>query len=59
MNTRHSLEAVRKDPALRQSLQDTHVRIFSREHGAYWRPNGAGYTTLLDEAGKYTFDDAP
>ena len=50
MNTRHSLEAVRKDPALRQSLQDTHVRIFSREHGAYWRPNGSEEAKSLFES---------
>jgi hypothetical protein len=31
--------------------------IWSNEHGAWWRPNERGYTTLLHEAGSYTFEE--
>ena len=34
------------------------VRIWSREHGAYWRPDGKGYTDNKAEAGIFDFQDA-
>lgn len=34
------------------------VVIWSGEHGAYWRPNRAGYTTDSADAGRYHRDDA-
>lgn len=36
----------------------TKVYIFSAEHGAYWRPEGAGYTTERDDAGVWEKEDA-
>ena len=32
--------------------------IWSNEHNAYWKPNEIGYTTDIDEAGRYTHDEA-
>lgn len=34
------------------------VRIWSAEHGCWWRPGGAGYTQHIEAAGIYTFSDA-
>jgi hypothetical protein len=34
------------------------VRIWSGEHGAYWRANRSGYTTSRLMAGTYAFQDA-
>lgn len=32
--------------------------IWSNEHGAWWRPNSAGYTTFLGGAGRYSEQEA-
>lgn len=32
--------------------------ILSNEHSAFWRPNMAGYTRILEEAGRYTKEEA-
>lgn len=32
--------------------------IWSHEHDAWWRPGGWGYTTNVDEAGRYSLIDA-
>lgn len=40
------------------SLSVDLVRIWSDEHGAYWRPNGSGYTHRASAAGIYTLADA-
>jgi hypothetical protein len=34
------------------------VLIYSGEHRAYWRPDGAGYTTDRDSAGRWWLEDA-
>lgn len=45
------------DTFLRPAL-DTKVHIYSREHHAWWRAAGSGYTTDVRDAGVYTFEDA-
>ena len=37
---------------------DKRVRIWSREHYAWWRPNAYGYTIREEEAGVWNFPDA-
>jgi hypothetical protein len=32
--------------------------IWSEEHGAWWLPGGAGYTTSIREAGRYMLEQA-
>ncbi len=27
--------------------------VWSNEHGAWWRPNSCGYTTKVEDAGRY------
>lgn len=34
------------------------VLIWSGEHGAYWRPDATGYTTIPDAAGRWTLAEA-
>ncbi len=34
------------------------VRIWSKEHQAYWRPESHGYTTETHDAGRYEAEDA-
>ena len=34
------------------------VYIWSGQWHAWWGPNRSGYTTRMDEAGVYTFEDA-
>lgn len=34
------------------------VKIYSKQWGAWWRANGAGYTTDIAQAGIYTAQDA-
>lgn len=36
----------------------TMVRIWSNEHGMWWKPEGCGYTTVLELAGRYTLEAA-
>ena len=51
------LETLKSDHSLRPG-PDTKVRIYSREHHAWWGSNGSGYAIQRDEAGVYTFEDA-
>lgn len=39
-------------------MSENPVFIYSGEHMAYWRPNAAGYTKKLSEAGQYSRNDA-
>lgn len=39
-------------------IATANVRIYSGEHGAYWRPNGCGYCCCIEAAGVYSFGDA-
>lgn len=32
--------------------------IWSHEHNAWWGPNQSGYTTDVEQAGRYSFDEA-
>lgn len=39
-------------------MAGTRVRIWSGEHGAWWRTGGAGYTIRDSEGGVWDFEDA-
>lgn len=32
--------------------------VYSREHNLWWRSNGAGYAPVIEEAGRYTREEA-
>lgn len=32
--------------------------IWSHEHNGWWRPRHVGYTPKIEEAGKYSFEEA-
>jgi hypothetical protein len=32
--------------------------IWSHEHVAWWKPNRSGYTPVLEDAGRYTMEEA-
>ncbi len=38
--------------------ESKYVLIWSGEHGCYWRPDAAGYTTRLSAAGIYERSEA-
>ncbi len=42
----------------RAKLAGKIVRIWSREHGAWWRAERCGYTVHAEAAGLYAFADA-
>lgn len=56
LTERIKLEAVTAETLQRRNK--TNVRIWSAEHGAYWRPGGSGYTGCACRAGLFEFADA-
>jgi hypothetical protein len=56
--TRITLKKLKRYPKLGRFFAHHLVRIWSGEHGCWWRPNGAGYTVDALYAGVYFFDDA-
>lgn len=55
---RETLARLKRWPSLRKNWEGKKVRIWSNEHEAYWRADGAGYTADGLEAGVYDFADA-
>ena len=53
-----TLEEIKGDSALKLRLMKTQVMIRSREHNAFWRVGGCGYTKHAWDAGVYSFQDA-
>lgn len=43
---------------LAESFPNEMCLIYSKQHGAYWRENRAGYTLTPDDAGEYEISDA-
>jgi len=52
------LEEAKSNENVRAAFGGLKVRIWSYEHGAWWNPDGAGYTSDATEAGQYEFEDA-
>lgn len=55
---RETLERLTRWPSLRAKWAGKSVRIWSNEHEAFWRENGAGYTLSEEKAGVFSFEDA-
>ena len=55
-NDRETLERIKRWPSL-MSRFDT-VRIYSAEHGTYWRGTGQGYTTEPNESNVWEIEEA-
>lgn len=58
VSARLRLEDLKGDASKLEPFLKETVLIFSREHGAFWRPNGSGYTQEMVDAGRYGFEDA-
>jgi hypothetical protein len=54
--TRYRLEELTHE--VRCAIRDTVVRIWSREHGSWWRPDGHGYTNLPARAWQLPLGEA-
>lgn len=39
-------------------MSDELYLIWSNEYGKWWRPRHCGYTALIEEAGRYTLEEA-
>lgn len=39
-------------------MSEIKYRIWSFEHNAWWRPNGQGYTSHIEDAGTYEEKEA-
>jgi hypothetical protein len=56
---RYTLEQLKSNRELRESLAGNWVRIWQGDHGgAWWRPPANGYTIKREEAAVYPFDRA-
>jgi hypothetical protein len=56
---RYTLEELKAHKgSIEELLGGLHVRIWSGEHGCWWRPNGGGYTTCEHSVGVYEGVDA-
>ena len=53
-----TLDRMLRWPGLTHAWTGKTVRIYSGEHRAFWRANGAGYTLHPIDAGVYPFADA-
>lgn len=58
LSSRVTLMGVLKSDATQKKWDGKNVLIYSREHDAFWRTGGAGYTMYVDAAGRYPFADA-
>ena len=52
------MEYMKKYPDSKRSHSDRMVKIFSNEHGYYYRGAGAGYTAFPDESETRTLQSA-
>jgi hypothetical protein len=53
-----TLTYLKANPKLKEFFQPYLVVIWSGEHKAWWRPDSSGYTTKIEDAGVYVFQDA-
>lgn len=53
-----TLERLKRWPSLAKKFDQKFVHIVSDEWGAFWGPNGRGYTDDKQKAGLYSFDEA-
>lgn len=51
-------DATRASPPVPGDVEQPLWLVYSREHNAFWRPNCAGYTRLVEDAGRYTKEEA-
>lgn len=58
LHQRATLQGALRHASVRERSAGKSVLIWSREHAAFWRAGGAGYTIYVDAAGRYDFDDA-
>lgn len=52
------LKTLKRHPGKQIPFKGTIVRIYSEEHGAYWKAGQSGYTEWLEKAGHYPFSEA-
>ena len=53
-----TLERIKRWPSLKMNLRQDAVHIYNGEWGAFWGPNGNGYTDNISKAGVYTLEEA-
>ena len=54
----YEMHMFKQNVKLKDLMKGVNVYIRSGQWGAYWRPNGSGYTEHEERAGKYDFEDA-